>query len=155
MSTSKTSPIPDGQRLLPYLSVKDAPRAIDFYVRAFGAVETVRLVDPGGRVGHAEVEVDGVRLMLAEEHPEIESVGPQTLGGTTVSLSLYVADVDALAERAVAAGATLIRPVSDEFYGDRVAWIRDPFGHKWALTSRIEDVSNEEMKRRYTELIKG
>ena len=155
MSTSKTSPIPDGQRLLPYLSVKDAPRAIDFYVRAFGAVETLRLVDPGGRVSHAEIEIDGVRLMLAEEHPEIESVGPQTLGGTTVSLMIYVADVDALTERAVAAGAALLRPVSDQFYGDRIALLRDPFGHKWTLTSRIEDVSNEEMTRRYAEMIKG
>ena len=155
MSTSKTSPIPDGQRLLPYLSVKDAPRAIDFYVRAFGAVETLRLVDPGGRISHAEIEIDGARLMLAEEHPEIGSVGPQTLGGTTFSLTVYVADVDALAERATAAGATLIHPVSDQFYGDRVAFLRDPFGHKWALTSRVEDVSNEEMKRRYAEMIKG
>ena len=155
MNESKITLLPDGQRIVPYLSVKDAPKAIDFYVRAFGAVETMRLVDPTGRVGHAELEVEGARFMLADEHPQIDSVGPQTLGGTSVSLSLYVADVDALSARAVAAGATLLRPVCDEFYGDRVAWMTDPFGHKWALTSRIEAVSNEEIARRYAEMIRA
>jgi PhnB protein len=155
MSTSKTHPIPDGPRLIPYLSVKEAARAIEFYGRAFGAVEVLRLVDPGGRVSHAELAIGEARLMLADEHPEIDSVGPQTLGGTSVSLTVYVEDVDALVERAITAGAKLLRPVTDEFYGDRVALLRDPFGHKWGFQSRIEHVSPEEMQRRFTALMQG
>lgn len=155
MTRTKLKPIPEGQRLLPYLSVRNAAAALDFYQRAFGAVEDYRLVEPGGRIGHAELTLAGARFMLAEEYPEYDSVGPQTVGNTTVSLLVYVEDVDAFVARAVAAGATLLRPVADQFYGDRVGWLKDPFGHKWSFASRVEEVSPEEMQRRFSAMMGG
>lgn len=146
-------PIPhDQQHTTPCLAVRDAARAIEFYARAFGAETTLRLDQPDGRVGHAELQIGGARFALADEFPEVGHVGPQTLGGTTVSLAVYVADVDALVDRAVAAGATLARPIKDEFYGDRTAHLVDPFGHRWNFNMRIEEVSPEEMKRRMAAL---
>ena len=149
------SKIPAGQRITPYLSVRNAAKAIEFYRRAFGAVETMRLEDPSGRVSHAELELDGAKWMLADEHPEMAFVGPEALGGTTVTLSIYVEDVDALAARAIAAGAKSLKPITDEFYGERVAQLADPFGHRWSFQSRLEEISTEEMQRRYAKLIGG
>jgi len=135
--------------LTPYICVKDAPAAIAFYLAAFGATESPgRMTEPGGRVGHAEVTIDGVPIMLADEHPEIGVLSPQTLGGSSVSLHLIVANVDALAARAVAAGATLLRPVTDQVYGQRSCKLADPFGHTWMLATPIEAVSSEELQRR-------
>jgi len=143
-------PIPDGYAsVTPYLIVKDAARAIEYYKKALGAVEVMRLTDPtSGRVGHAEIQLGDSRVMLADEHPEMNILGPQSLGGTAVGLAYYVADVDAAFERAVAAGATVVRPLQDQFYGDRSGTLIDPFGHKWTLATHKEDVSDEELQRR-------
>lgn len=138
----------DQTHATPHLVLRDAARAIEFYVRAFGAIETMHLDMPDGRVGHAELAIGAARFMLADEFPEFGSVGPATLGGTTVTIAIYVEDVDALVARAVAAGATLLRPVTDEFYGDRAASLQDPFGHRWRFATHIEDVSEQEMQRR-------
>jgi len=143
------APIPAGQHgATPYLCCKDAAAALDFYAKAFGAVEMMRLMEPDGRLGHAEIRIGDAVLMLADEYPEMGIVSPRTLGGSPVTIHLYVADVDALVARAVAAGATLVRPVADQFYGDRAGRISDPFGHVWHLASRKEDVPAAEMQRR-------
>lgn len=148
-----TNPIPDGPRLIPHLITHDGAAAIAFYERAFGAVLTLRLDEPGGRLGHAEMAIDGSPFMLANEYPELDLLAPKSRGGApSVSLTLYVSDVDAFTERAVAAGAQLARPVTDEFYGDRVAQLVDPFGHRWSIHSRIEAISNAEMQRRFAGL---
>lgn len=141
-------------QVFPYLRLRRAGEAIDFYQRAFGAKELMRLTEPGGRIGHAEIEIGGVTIMLSEEYPEMNLLGPESLGGTTSSLHLHVDDVDALIERAVTAGATLTRPAQDHFYGERSGTVRDPFGHEWLLGQHIEDVTPEEMQRRYDELMK-
>jgi PhnB protein len=141
--------------IIPYLHVKGAAAALEFYQKAFGAVETLRLAEPDGRIGHAEIQIDGARLMLADEFPEHGILGPQSLGGTAVGIHLTVPDVDALAERAVAAGAKLTRPIKDEFYGERTAKLEDPFGHVWHVVTHLEDVSAEEMQRRYDALLAG
>ncbi|HEV7507900.1 MAG TPA: VOC family protein [Thermoanaerobaculia bacterium] len=142
-------------QVIPYLHVKGAARAIEFYVRAFGAKEVVRLSEPGGRIGHAEIQIGDARIMLADEFPEHGIRGPQSLGGTSVGIHLTVPDVDAVAEQAVAAGASLSKPIQDEFYGERGGKLEDPFGHTWHLVTRIEDVSPEEMQRRYEVLMAG
>ena len=131
-----------------YLCVSGASAAIDFYREVFGAIETVRMTGDDGRVGHAEIILEGMTVMLSDEHPEIGVVSPETLGGTPVSLYLHVADVDATYDRAVAAGATGDRPPADQFHGNRNASLRDPFGHRWMITQPIEAVSVEEMARR-------
>lgn len=136
-----------------YLRVQKAAQAIDFYVRVFGAKETLRLTEPSGRIGHAELSLEGGTVMLSEEYPEYGFVGPATLGGTSVSIHLHVDDCDAMIARAVAEGATLVRPASDAFYGERSGTVRDPFGHEWMIGHHIEDVTPEEMQRRYTELM--
>jgi len=141
--------------LTPYLIVKGAAEALDFYKEAFGAVEEMRLTDPAGRIGHAEIRIGQSPLMLADEHPEFGALGPATLGGSPVTLHLEVADADAAADRAVAAGATLLRPVADQFHGNRSGMVADPFGHKWFLSAEIEAVSAEEMQRRYDKLNAG
>ena len=142
-------PIPDGHRAVtPYLIVKGGIRALDFYARAFGAVERERIEGAGGKIGHAEIAIGEGCVMLADEHPENDALSPQTIGGTPVSLHLYVEDVDAVVARAVAAGATLIRPVADQFYGDRVGGIADPFGHRWFIATHKEDLTREELHRR-------
>lgn len=134
--------------LMPHLIVKGGADAIAFYRRAFGAELVFDLVGDDGRLGHAEMTLFGARFMLADEYPEMECLAPPTRGGTSVSLALYVDDVDTLAARAVDAGAVLERPIVDEFYGDRVAHIKDPFGHRWTFHTRLEEVSPEEMRRR-------
>jgi PhnB protein len=152
MSTQR---IPDGPRIIPYLIVRNAAKAIDFYTRAFGAELTTRFAEPGGRIGHAEMAFAGGTIMLADEHPEMGFTGPETRGGATSSLTVYVEDVDAAAARAVAGGATLERPIQDEFYGERVARLRDPFGHLWTFHTRIEEVTPEEMQRRFAKLVEA
>jgi uncharacterized glyoxalase superfamily protein PhnB len=141
--------------LFPYLRVKGADRAIDWYKRAFGVTEKFRLTEPTGRVGHCELLFGQATLMLSEEYPEYGLLGPQSIGGTSVTLHLHVDNADAMIDRAVAAGATLVRPPSDAFYGERGGTIRDPFGHDWLIGHDIEDVAPEEMQRRYTKLMSG
>jgi len=140
-------PIPPGYHsITPYLLVRDAVRALAFYRNAFGADEVMRFDTPNGKVAHAEVKIGDSHVMLADESPEF--AGPQTLGGAGVSLMLYVKDVDATFAQAVAAGATVRRPVADQFYGDRVGTLVDPFGHVWSIGTHREDVSVEEVQRR-------
>ncbi len=139
-------------QVVPYLIVNGAARAFEFYAQAFGAVEVLRLTEPGGRVGHGELRIGESRVMLADEYPESGILGPRARGGTTVSLSLSVADADAVVERAVAAGAKLVKAVADQFYGERSGQVEDPFGHVWHVTARTEDVSPEEMQRRFAAL---
>lgn len=136
----------------PYLRVHSASEAIDFYARAFGATELFRLTEPNGRIGHAEIKIGPATLMLADEHPERGLRGPRSLGGTTFSIHLHVGDVDRAYEQAVSAGASVVRPPQDQFYGERSAAVRDPFGHEWLLGAHIEAVTPEEMQRRYTAL---
>lgn len=139
--------------LFPYLRVKDAGQAIEFYKRAFGAVEKFRLTEPSGRIGHCELLFGATTLMLSEEYPEYGFLGPQSIGGTSISIHLHLDDADGAIERAVSAGATVIRPASDAFYGERSGTVRDPFGHEWMLGHNIEDVTPEEMQRRYDALM--
>ena len=140
-------------QIVPYLHVKGAARAIEFYRQAFGATEVLRLSEPGGRIGHAEIVIGGARIMLADEYPEYGILGPRSLGGTAVSLHLTVPDVDAFARQAVAAGAKLAKPIKDEFYGERGGKLEDPFGHVWQVMTPIEEVSPEEMQRRYDAIL--
>jgi PhnB protein len=152
---TKVKPIPDGyHHVTPYLSIKGAAAAIDFYNQAFGAVEVVRMPQPDGRIGHAELKFGDSHVMLADEFPEMNVVGPKTLGNTSVGLLLYVDDVDKTVERAVALGAKITKPVQDQFYGDRTATLEDPFGHKWTVAVHLEDVTPEEMNRRMAAMTK-
>jgi PhnB protein len=145
-------PVPPGtQAVTAYLIVKGAAQALEFYQRAFGATEVYRLAEPSGRIGHSELRIGGSTLMLADEYPDFGALAPSSLGGTPVSLHLRVEDVDAFMKRAVAAGATVLRAAKDEFYGERSGMIADPFGHQWYVATHIEDVSPEEMQRRFTE----
>jgi PhnB protein len=147
--TMNVKPIPEGYHsVTPYLIVSGASDAIAFYKKALGAQEVMRLADPGGKVHHAEIKIGDSRIMLADEHPEIQALSPKTVGGSPVSIHLYVEDVDAAVERAVAAGAKLVRPVADQFYGDRVGGIEDPFGYRWFIATRKEDLTMDEIRRR-------
>jgi uncharacterized glyoxalase superfamily protein PhnB len=141
--------------LFAYLCVEDARKAIEFYGNAFGATEKYRLAEPGGRIGHAELDFCGTTLMLSEEFPEFGIRGPRALGGTPITIHLHVDDADAVIQRAVAAGAQLEMEPKDQFYGERSGSIRDPFGHRWNIGHHIEDVTPEEMQRRYTEMMDG
>ncbi len=141
--------IPDGYHsVTPYLIIKGATRAIEFYKQVFGATELMRFPGPGGTIGHAEIKIGDSPIMLADEHPQMGYRSPESLGGTPVSIMLYVEDVDRVVERAVKAGARLERDVADQFYGDRNGTIKDPFGHVWTVSTHKEDVSQEEMERR-------
>ncbi len=151
---SNVKPIPDGyETVIPYLSVNDGEAAIEFYKKAFGATEVMKMPGPGGKgVGHADLLLFGrMHLMLADEFPDMGHVSPRTLGGSPVLLHVYVEDVDATVDRAVAAGAKLVRPVADQFYGDRGGAIEDPFGHHWYFATQKEVVSGEELERRAAE----
>jgi PhnB protein len=146
---SHVKPIPDGHpRVSVYLSVDGAAEAITFYEAVFDAKERMRLPAPGGKIGHAEIAIGDSVLMLADEYPEIDFRSPKALGGTPVTVNVYVEDVDAVFDRAVKLGARVLRPISNEFYGDRTGQFEDPFGHRWSVASRIENVSAEEMARR-------
>jgi PhnB protein len=147
------SPVPSGYHsVTPYLLIGGAGAAIDFYIKAFGAAEILRLTAPDGRIGHAEIRIGDSRVMLADEHPEMDFLGPLSRGGTTVSMLIYVDDVDAVFARAIAAGATELRPLCDQFYGDRSGAVTDPWGHVWSLASRIEEITPEEIQNRFQEL---
>jgi PhnB protein len=148
-------PIPDGYHsVTPYLVVKRAARAIDFYKNVFGASERMRMNGPNGTIGHAEIEVGDSVVMLADEFPDMGFRSPQSVGGTAVTLVLYVEDVDSCFNRAVAAGAKPLRPVEDQFYGDRSGTLEDPFGHVWTISTHKEDVPPEELRRRAEALMK-
>jgi uncharacterized glyoxalase superfamily protein PhnB len=140
--------------LFPYLHVRNAAAAIDFYTKAFGAKERFRLTEPGGRIGHAELEFGSVVLMLSDEYPEFDIAGPQARGGTTVTIHLHVDNADEMIRRAAELGAQIEREPKDEFYGERSGSLRDPFGHRWNIGHSIEEVTPEEMQRRYDELLK-
>jgi PhnB protein len=148
-------PIPENyQRVTPYLVVKGASAAIDYYQKVFGATVHGRMDAPGGMVGHAELMIGGSMIMLADEFPGMGFRGPKAIGGSPVSLMLYVENVDEVFKRALEAGARQVRPVADQFYGDRMGTLEDPFGHVWTIGSHIEDVSPEEMRRRSEEMMK-
>lgn len=147
--TNKAKPVPDGYHTVtPYLTIRGAAAAIEFYKRAFGAAEMMRIADANGKVGHAEIRIGDSLIMLSEEMPEMGILSPESIGGSPVTIHLYVDDVDALASRAVAAGAKLLRPVEDQFYGDRGGKLADPYGHRWWIATHIEDVSPEEIRKR-------
>jgi len=142
-------PIPEGYHsVTPYLILSNASEAIAFYKKALGAEEVLRLDGPGGRIHHAEIKIGDSRIMLADEHIEIQALSPKTIGGSPVSIHLYDEDVDAAVARAVAAGAKLIRPVADQFYGDRTGGIEDPFGYRWFVATHKEDLTMDEIQRR-------
>ncbi len=145
---NEVNPIPKGyEGVTPYLICKNAEAAIDFYKQAFGAVELFRIGSPA-MVGHAELKIGNAIIMLADEHPDMGAVSPETVGGTPVQLLVYVEDVDAFTANAVAEGLTVMRPIQDQFYGDRSGQFKDPFGHVWSFATHIEDVSPEEMNNR-------
>ncbi|MCC6409041.1 MAG: VOC family protein [Planctomycetes bacterium] len=146
---SPVKPIPDGYHTLtPYLIVRGGFDALAFYAAAFGARELLRLDAPGGRLGHAELQIGDSRVMLADEFPDMDARSPSSFGGTPVRMMLYVEDCDALFARAVAAGAKVIRPLVDQFYGDRVGGLEDPFGHIWFIATHKEDLTPEELSKR-------
>jgi PhnB protein len=146
---SPDKPFPEGfHSITPYLIVKGAAAAIDFYKTAFGATELMRMPQADGRVGHAELKIGDSVIMLADEFQEMKIVGPKTLGGTTVGILLHVRDADATFNRAVSLGAQVMKPMANQFYGDRSGTLIDPFGHKWTISTHVEDVTPEELRRR-------
>lgn len=142
------------QELFPYLRVNHAGKAIEFYKQAFGATEKFRLTEPSGRIGHAELVFGSATLMLSDEYPEYDILGPRPGVGPVSSIHLHVDDCDAMIRRAVELGATLTREPKNQFYGERSGAVRDPFGHEWLIGHHIEDVSTDEMQRRYDEIMK-
>ena len=153
---SPVQPIPEGYpRLSPYLCVDGAARAIEFYIDVLGATERMRMDGPDGRIGHAELELGNSVIMLADEYPDMGFLSPTRIGGTAVTLHAYVEDVDAVFERALAAGAKSLRPVENQFYGDRSGQFEDPFGHRWNVASHVEDVDADEMARRAEQAASG
>ena len=149
-------PIPDGYpRVSPYLCVDGAAKAIDFYKQVFGATERMRMGAPDGKVGHAELGIGDSVIMLADEYPEMGIVGPKTIGGTPVTISVYVEDVDATFDRAAKAGAKALRPLENQFYGDRSGQFEDPFGHRWNVSTHVEDVPPDEMAKRAAAMAGG
>jgi PhnB protein len=150
------NPIPDGYpRVTPYLIVDGGNAAIDFYASVFGATERMRMSGPDGKVGHAEIEIGDSVIMLADEHPEMDALGPKTVGGTPVSIHVYVEDADGAFERAIEAGAKALRAVEDKFYGDRSGSFEDPFGHHWHVATHVEDVPPDEMAKRAADAAGG
>jgi len=151
---ANVKPIPDGYHsVTPYLFIKGAASAIDYYKSAFGAKERMRMPGPNNRVMHAELQIGDSIIMLADENPQMGATSPQTAGGSSNSLHVYVEDVDAVTQKAVQAGAKLVRDIKDEFYGDRTSTISDPFGQIWSIATHIEDVSPQEMKKRMNNLM--
>jgi PhnB protein len=148
MVASQAKPIPDGMHsVTPHLVCAGAADAIEFYKKAFGAVEALRMPGPGGKLMHASVRIGGSAVMLVDENPEWGLLGPKLLKGTPVTIHLYVEDVDAFAKRAVDAGAKIIMPIADMFWGDRYGVLEDPFGHRWSVATHLRDMSPEEMKQ--------
>jgi PhnB protein len=153
---SPVKPIPDGYHsVTPYLCIKGAAAAIEFYKKAFGAKELVRMPAHGDKIGHAEIQIGDSHVMLADEFPEMGFLSPLSVGGSPMMMHLYVEDVDSTANKAVAAGAKVTKPVADQFYGDRSGQIQDPFGHNWYVSTHKEDVSPEEIKERSAKLFSG
>lgn len=141
-------PIPQGfHSVTPYMICKGAAEAIEFYKKAFGAVEVMRMAGPNGQIGHAEIKIGDSHIMLSDEHPEMGIYSPQHYGGSPISVLLYVENADATVNAAVATGAKVTRPLKDEFYGDRAGTVVDPFGHQWYVHTHIKDVSPEELQR--------
>jgi PhnB protein len=144
-----TKPIPDGYHTVtPYLMINDCAKAIEFYKKAFGATELVRMPMPDGRIGHAEIKIGDSPIMMADDCPQGTARSPKTLSGTSIGIALYVENSDAVFARAVEAGATVVKPMENQFYGDRSGTVLDPFGHLWTIGTHVEDVSPEEMERR-------
>lgn len=153
---TKVKPIPDGYHTAtPYMVIKDAAKAIEFYKKAFGATEILCMKAPDGKVKHAEIKIGNSPIMITDEHPEQQMRGPQALGGSPMHLYLYVEDVDALFNNAVAAGAKVIYPIATHFYGDRSGGLTDPFGHAWFIATHVEDVPPAELKKRAEEAMKN
>lgn len=146
---AKVNPIPEGYpRVTPYLYIDGAGAAIDFYGKVFGATERMRMPGPDGKIGHAELQIGDSVIMLADEFPDMGALGPKTVGGSPVTLSVYVEDVDKVFAIALESGATSVRAIEDQFYGDRSGQFDDPFGHRWNVATHVEDVSPEEMGKR-------
>ena len=155
-SSSAVKPIPDGYPIMaPYLAIRDAAKAIEFYKNAFGATERTCMAGPDGKVMHAEIEIAGGFFMLCDEFPDWRMLSPQHFGGTPVVLHVYVKDVDALFAQAEKAGCNVVIPPKDQFYGDRSGRLIDPFGHTWSFATHVEDVSPVEMDRRFKEMLGG
>jgi PhnB protein len=153
---SPVKPIPDGYpRVTPYLHVDGAAKAIDFYTKVLGAKERMRMDGPDGKIGHAELEIGDAVVMLADEYPDMRAVGPKTVGGTPVTIFVYVEDVDKTFKTAVEAGAKELQAVEDKFYGDRSGMFEDPFGHQWSIGTHVEDVPPEEMAKRAAAMAEG
>ncbi|HSS09986.1 MAG TPA: VOC family protein [Acidimicrobiales bacterium] len=153
---AKVKPIPDGYpQITPYLTIGGASAAIDYYGKVFGAKERVRMAEPDGKIGHAELDIGDSLIMLSDEYPDRGIIGPRTIGGTPVTISIYVQDVDAVYDRAVESGAKALRPVENQFYGDRSGQFEDPFGHRWSVATHVEDVSAEEMAKRAAQITDG
>lgn len=146
---AKVNPIPEGYHsVTPYLSIKGAAAAIDFYKKVFGATELFRMPGPEGKIGHAEIKIGNSPIMLADEYPDMEFLSPNTLGGTPIGLMIYVDDVDTMFKNAISGGAKELKPLQNQFYGDRSGTLKDPFGHVWTVATHVEDVAPEEMERR-------
>ena len=153
---SPVKPVPDGYpRVSPYLCVNGGTAALEFYKSVFGATERMRMPAPDGRIGHAELQFGDSVIMLADEYPEMDIRSPRAIGGTPVTISVYVEDVDAVFNRAVAAGAKSLRAVETQFYGDRSGQFEDPFGHRWSVATHVEDVAPDEMERRAANAMSG
>jgi PhnB protein len=153
---AKVKAIPDGYpQLMPYLIIEGATAAIDFYGKVLGTTERLRMPGPDGRIGHAELQLGDAVIMLADEFPDMGATSPKTLGGSPVTLTVYVEDVDSVFERAIEAGATSLRPVENQFYGDRTGQFEDPFGHRWSVGTHVEDVPPDEMAKRAAEMMGG
>ena len=153
---AKVKPIPDGYpRVMPYLSITGASDAIEFYGKVLGTTERMRMAGPDGKVGHAELQLGDSVIMLADEYPDMGNRSPKSIGGSPVTLTVYVEDVDTVFDKAIKAGATSLRPVEDQFYGDRTGQFEDPFGHRWNVGSRVEDVPPDEMGKRAAEAMGG
>ena len=147
--TATVKAIPEGyEGATPYLIIKGATDALEFYKKAFGATEIMRMPAPGGTIGHAEIKIGKAIIMLADEFPDMNCKSPQAYGGSPVSIMIYVPDVDRFVKRAVDAGATVVRPLENKFYGDRAASLEDPFGHQWHFATHVEDVPPDEMEKR-------
>ncbi len=153
---TKVRPIPQGYHAVtPYLSIKGAASAIAFYKKVFAAKEIMRMPAPGGAIGHAEIQIGDSRVMLADEYPDLNFHGPKTFGGTSVHIHLYLQDVDKVVKKAAAAGAKVLRPVTDQFYGDRSGSLEDPFGHVWHVATHKEDIPTKELKKRAAAVAKS
>jgi PhnB protein len=149
-------PIPDNYpRVTPYLAIDGAAAAIDFYKKAFGAKERLRMPGPEGKIGHAEIDIEGALIMLADEYLPMSFRSPKTVGGSPVMIHMYVSDVDAFFKRAREAGAEVLREPATQFYGDRSCSLKDPFGHLWSVATHVEDVSEEELRKRAEQLASG